>query len=131
MRAIMTGMIIGSIMAAATPVWAHPLHPMEHRTQLFRAAPHRHFIFSQRNRGTAPNFNHRNGAQFAYPFDYFGGDLGYEAASQPAPAVVVAEPSAPPAAAPVTSERDERATVETTPSGVTVVRGPGSRHIAP
>jgi len=119
MRAIVTGVIVGSILTVTLPAIAQPMHPMGRRPELFRVAP-RHLHF----------FHHRSAARFSYPLDYFGDDLGYEPPPA-APEVIVALPPAAPAPAPVTSERDERATVETTPSGVTIVRGPGSHHMAP
>jgi len=96
-------------------------HPMGHRATALRTAPHRHF------------FALRHGTnQLGYSYGYFGDDLGYEQAPAAAPtAVIVGEPSPPAYPVRVTSERDEHATVETTPEGVTIVRGPGSHHIAP
>jgi len=63
-----------------------------------------------------------------FPWDYpfgWGGDTW----TSPTAAYPVA-PAPPPAAAAAAVPGDDRATVETTPEGVTIVRGPGSRHIA-
>jgi len=72
-----------------------------------------------------------------FPFD-FSGDFGFPFGSWgdfgwPFPSSQLIQPAVtddPPAAPPVAPrpQRYEPPTVETTPSGVTIVRGPGSRH---
>ncbi|HUK10710.1 MAG TPA: hypothetical protein VLX09_22760 [Stellaceae bacterium] len=67
---------------------------------------------------------------FAYfPYGYLGDDGYYGEGAAAAPDVIMAEPQS--VAAPVVVARYQPPTVETTPEGVTVVRGPGSRRPAP
>jgi hypothetical protein len=74
------------------------------------------------------------GGDFGFPIG-FGGDFGFPFGSWgdfgwPSPSTQLIQPAVtgdPPAAAP-RPQRYEPPTVETTSSGVTIVRGPGSRH---
>jgi hypothetical protein len=121
MRAILTSVVLGITLLVTASVPAQAAGPAMHGQNAFNGVHRGHLVV---RRHIAP--------QAIYPFDYYGGDFGYEETASPnaAPTVIVTQPASGSAAPTVTAERDERATVETTPSGVTIVRGPGSRHIA-
>jgi hypothetical protein len=69
----------------------------------------------------------------AFPWDFGGWDYGggYTPVDT-SPRLVVLNAGAPgtPPALPTRSAVDDRPTVETTPSGVQIVRGPGSHHLS-
>ena len=95
------------------------VHRQLHRHLAFRNARFGHTA------GFAPFFG---GGFFGDAFD----TLGFEE-PMPAPVdtgVALASPL-PTMPRPPRHPGDDRATVETTPFGVTVIRGPGSRHVAP
>ena len=97
---------------ATSAAWAS--HPMGHGSHMGIGPNHHPLAHHLLQR--------RFFSQFAYPLDYYGDDWGYA----PPPAIVTAEPPLP--AAPVAVTHYERPMVETTPEGVTIVRGPGSHR---
>jgi hypothetical protein len=138
MRASITSTALSMILAAAmmTPTWA--AGPMAHGPKGVRPTPPHNVRIVHRHPNQLPRGNvvPRLGTFSGYvPYAYFPygylGDDGYygEAASAATPDVIVAEPQS--VAAPVAVAHYQPPTVETTPEGVTVVRGPGSRRPAP
>ena len=111
MRAALASMVL-FLSVAVSPAWAS--QPMAHGSHMGIEPHHHPIVHHQLQRRFFP--------QFAYPLDYYGDDWGYA----PAPAVVAAEPSPP--TTPIALTHYERPTVETTPAGVTIVRGPGSHR---
>lgn len=111
MRVPLASMVL-VLTVAASAAWAS--QPMAHGSSM-GIGPHRHPIVHH-------PLQRRFIPQFAYPLDYYGDNWGYA----PAPAFVAAEP--PPPSTPVAITHYERPTVETTPEGVTIVRGPGSHR---
>jgi hypothetical protein len=75
-------------------------------------------------------FNRGAGLAYGYgyaPFGLYGGD--YVPPQEPASSPIVMLGQQPPSA-PLPSAADLRPSVEETSSGVTIIRGPGSKHIA-
>jgi len=96
---------------------------MMHRGDLPRVAI-RHQLFARQHFFVRRRVEPPSG----YPLDYYGADTTDEpTVTEVSPVIVVA----PPAPTPALETREAHATVETTPQGVTVIRGPGSHHLVP
>lgn len=93
-----------------------------------RFAPSRRFAFQRRNFGFG---GWEWGAPFVGPYDWgdWGDWAGAPAGYGALPGYGLAALPPPPPPFRTHDERDERASVETTAQGVTIIRGPGSRHI--
>lgn len=108
-----------SVLALLLVLAAVPAAAREMRHNAARAAGARHLHdFHVRH--------HLHRTPFFAPGFFEGSDAPF--AADPTPGIVVLNAAPPPA--PVHAAGDERASVERTPQGVTVVRGPGSRHTA-
>ena len=97
-------------------------HHAAHGVRLHRER-HRHLVLRNAHFGRTAGFA---------PFFWSDTVGAYEEpALAPAEEGVAPAGPLPPFPRPLRHPGDDRATIETTPFGVTVIRGPGSRHIAP
>ncbi|HZS82104.1 MAG TPA: hypothetical protein VFA50_04490 [Stellaceae bacterium] len=88
--------------------------------------PHRHLHRFRR-------FGFNTFAPFDGTFGFVGLPLTEGSVAAPAPGIVIigAPSSSPAPSMPRPTAEEERPTVETTASGVTIIRGPGSHHLPP
>lgn len=113
----------GLTVAIATPAAANTTTPrppgVAFHDSHMRAPFHRNHFF-HRHPGFGPFVF---GAPLVFPGGYYGSDIG----PGTPPVIMLSET---PAAPPPLPAVEQRPSVETTPEGVVIVRGPGSHHLA-